>query len=287
MKIQLSMRGRNLIKGYLFVLPWIIGFAVFTIYPIIYSVIISLNDIKLIPDGIVMKWMGLGFYNRALNVDTSFKPAIGNTVFMILCFLPIIIVFSLVIALLLCGKYKFRTFFRAVFFLPVIIMSGPVISSLLTNHTADFTKLSPLVFDFINSLPSVFSTPILYILNNLVLILWFSGIQILMFLSGIQKISPDLYEAADIDGAGNWEKFWKITLPHLYPFIGICAAYTVIDLAAYPNNDVNMLITKHMFDYDALYSYSAAMSWIYLGIIVLMFAALYLLFIIFGRQKQR
>lgn len=95
----------------------------------------------------------------------------------------------------------------------------------------------------------------MFILNNLVLILWFSGVPILIFLSGVQKISPDLYEAAEIDGAGGWEKFWKITLPHLQPFAVICTAYTIIDLASYPNNAMNQRIANYMFSFDVLYSY--------------------------------
>ena len=128
MKKTVAVQRRNYVKGYLFVSPWIVGFLLFTLYPVVYSVLISLNSIQVAPGNIVMEWKGLEFYNRALNLDPGFKIDLGSTVFFIVCATPLILVFALIIALLLNGKYRFRTFFRAVFFLPVIIMSGPVIS---------------------------------------------------------------------------------------------------------------------------------------------------------------
>lgn len=287
MKIPMSVQGRNYIKGYLFVSPWILGFLLFTLYPVLYSILISLNSIQVVPGNIAMEWKGLEFYNRAFNLDPGFKIDLGSTVFFIVCSTPLILVFSLIIALLLNGKYRFRTFFRAVFFLPVIIMSGPVISKLLTQHTVDFISGSPVLYTFVQSLPAFLSTPVMFILNNLVLILWFSGIPILIFLSGIQKISPDLYEAAEIDGAGGWEKFWKITLPHLQPFAVICTVYTIIDLASYPNNAMNQRIANYMFSFDVLYSYSSAMAWMYFIAIAVILVGAYFLFAIFGRRSRR
>ena len=166
-------------------------------------------------------------------------------------------------------------------------MSGPVISKLLTQHTVDFISGSPVLYSFVQSLPSILSTPVMFILNNLVLILWFSGVPILIFLSGVQKISPDLYEAAEIDGAGGWEKFWKITLPHLQPFAVICTVYTIIDLASYPNNAMNQRIANYMFSFDVLYSYSSAMAWMYFVVIAVILSAAYFLFVIFGRRSRR
>lgn len=287
MKRFMSVQRRNRFKGYLFVSPWIIGFLLFTLYPIFYSVLISLNSIQVVPGNIAMEWKGLEFYNRAFNLDPGFKIDLGSTVFFIVCATPLILVFALIIALLLNGKYRFRTFFRAVFFLPVIIMSGPVISKLLTQHTVDFISGSPVLYSFVQSLPSILSTPVMFILNNLVLILWFSGVPILIFLSGVQKISPDLYEAAEIDGAGGWEKFWKITLPHLQPFAVICTVYTIIDLASYPNNAMNQRIANYMFSFDVLYSYSSAMAWMYFVVIAVILSAAYFLFVIFGRRRRR
>ena len=194
-KLSLTIKQRNAITGYLFILPWIIGFLVFTLYPVILSIRLSFNEVR-ISEGILLKFRGWEYYHEALNVDTQFKTNLGETVIFICCAIPIIIVFSLIIAMLLNGRYPLRTLFRGIFFLPVIIMSGPVISDLMSQYSVDLSKLSPLIYDFINNLPGFIKTPIFFSLNNLVLILWFSGVQILLFLAGLQKIGKEIYEAA-------------------------------------------------------------------------------------------
>ena len=118
------------------------------------------------------------------------------------------------------------------------------------------------------------------------LILWFSGVQILIFLAGLQKISPSLYEAADIDGASSWEKFWKITLPHIAPLALVCAIYTVVDISNYSGNAVNYDITDNLFNTSMMYSLSSAMSWIYFGVVLLILLAVYLVFLWLGRRGR-
>ena len=110
--------------------------------------------------------------------------------------------------------------------------------------------------------------------------------QIQIFLAGLQKISPDLYAAAEIDGAGGWEKFWKITLPYMNPLILVTTAYTVMTLSNYTNNAVNRQIQDSMFQTSNLYSLSAAMSWIYFLAIILLLLAIYLIFFLFGRRGK-
>lgn len=282
-KLSLTIKQRNAITGYLFILPWIIGFLVFTLYPVILSIRLSFNEVR-ISEGILLKFRGWEYYHEALNVDTQFKTNLGETVIFICCAIPIIIVFSLIIAMLLNGRYPLRTLFRGIFFLPVIIMSGPVISDLMSQYSVDLSKLSPLIYDFINNLPGFIKTPIFFSLNNLVLILWFSGVQILLFLAGLQKIGKEIYEAASIDGATGWEKFWKITLPHLKPMALINSVYTVMEIANYANNSVNTKISSHLLEVNRPYSFSAAMSWIYFMVILLLLLAVY---IIFNGWKRR
>jgi len=282
-KFSLTIKQRNAIAGYLFILPWIIGFLLFTLYPVILSIRLSFNDVR-ISEGISLSFSGWKYYYEALNVDTQFKTNLGETVIFICCATPIIIVFSLVIAMLLNGKYPLRTLFRGVFFLPVIIMSGPVISDLMSQYSVDLSKLSPLIYDFINNLPGIIKTPILFSLNNLVLILWFSGVQILLFLAGLQKVGREIYEAASIDGASGWEKFWKITLPHIKPIALINSVYTVMEIANYANNSVNNKISSHLLEVNRPYSFSAAMSWIYFMVILLLLLAAYI--ILNGCQRR-
>ena len=216
-KKTMTIRARNILAGYAFMTPWLIGFFVFIAYPIIYSVVLSLNAIRITPEGTEYTWRAFYFYDMALNKSTEFRTALASQVSMICYMTPIILVFSLIIALLLNGKFKMRAFFRITFFMPVIIMSGPAISQLLTGYTVDFSSSVPLIYDFLSSLPSFLATPAEYVLNNLVLILWFCGVQILIFLAGLQKISPDLYEAASIDGCGPVRTYFNVVLPMLKP----------------------------------------------------------------------
>ena len=276
---------RNAFSGYAFISPWIIGFFVLTLYPLIYAIRLSVNSVEIRPGGTVFNWVGKEFFIYALKVDTNFTIDLGKTAMLICCASPVVIVFSLIIAIMLNGNFRGRTFFRTVYFMPVVIMSGPVISELLTEHTIVFDTDSQIV-SFLKSMPSFIQTPSLFILENLVLILWFSGVQILVFLAGLQKIPYSVYEAASIDGAGAWEKFWKITLPYITPLALICSVYTVIDISSYSGNAVNGDITAHLFDTTRLYSLSAAMAWIYFGMIMLILLVVYMLFFIAGRRKN-
>ena len=286
LKKRSKLKTRNSLIGFAFFSPWIIGYLLFTFYPLIMSIRLSLNSVKIEPGGMKMQWEGTEYYNYALNVSTSYKLDLGKSAMMICCATPVILVFSLIIAVLLNNRFRGRSFYRAVFFMPVIIMSGPVISKLLTNYTVTFTDDGSQIISFIEKLPSYLKNPCMYILDNLVLILWFSGVQILIFLAGLQKISPSIYEAAEIDGAGAWEKFWKITLPHIAPLALICAVYTVVDVSNYSEMAVNTDISKNLFNTSMMYSLSAAMSWIYFGVIMLILSVVYLLFYWMGRKSK-
>lgn len=281
-----KLAKKNSLIGFAFISPWILGFLLFTLYPLINSIMISLSAVTIKPDHMELKWAGIEYFNYALNVNTKFKLHLSSTSMMICYSTPVVIVFSLIVAIFLNQKFAGRSFFRTVFFMPVIIMSGPVISKLLTGHTVDFTNDGSQIMIFLSGLPDFLRKPCLFVLDNLVLILWFSGVQILIFLAGLQKISPSLYEAADIDGASSWEKFWKITLPHIAPLALICTVYTVVDISNYSGNAVNGDITDNLFNTSMMYSLSAAMSWIYFGVVILILIAVYLIFMLLGRRSK-
>lgn len=287
MKRKASYEIKERLVGMLFLLPWIIGFFALTLYPIIYSVRLSLSNVQLFPGKTLLSWAGGTFYNEAWNVDVNFRSALGNALMLIGCSTPVIVVFSLIIAMLLNSKFFGKTLLRAIFFLPVIIMSGPAISQLLTSYTVDFSSKNPQIFEFLNALPEFLSTPVVFVLQNLVLILWFSGVEILVFLAGLQKISPALYEAASIDGAGAWEKFWKITLPHIAPIAIVCAIYAIVDISNYSNLEINSQITNHLFDTTRLYSFSAAMSWIYFLVLLALLTAVFVVFYIMNKKRSK
>lgn len=286
-KHGLTLKRRGALYGYAFISIWIIGFLVFVLYPVIYSMILSVNAIKIRPEGIIYTFKGLFFYDYALNELPHFRNCLAVQLQMVCGMTPVILVLSLIVAMPLNGKFRGRALFRAIFFMPVIIMSGPVISSLLGQYALDFSTNSRLVYDLLSYMPSALAAPVEYVLNNLVKILWMSGVQILIFLAGLQSIGSEVYEAASIDGAGAWEKFWQITLPHISPMILICAVYTVIDTANYnEGGNINALINSQIFDANYMYSYAAAMSWMYFVVIAAVLGLVLLIFKFFGRKGK-
>ena len=286
-KHGLTLKRRGALYGYAFISIWIIGFLVFVLYPVIYSMILSVNAIKIRPEGIIYTFKGLFFYDYALNELPHFRNCLAVQLQMVCGMTPVILVLSLIVAMLLNGKFRGRAMFRAIFFMPVIIMSGPVISSLLGQYALDFSTNSRIVYDLLSYMPSALAAPVEYVLNNMVKILWMSGVQILIFLAGLQSIGSEVYEAASIDGAGAWEKFWQITLPHISPMILICAVYTVIDTANYnEGGNINALINSQIFDANYMYSYAAAMSWMYFVVIAAVLGLVLLIFKFFGRKGK-
>ena len=286
-KHGLTLKRRGALYGYAFISIWIIGFLVFVLYPVIYSMILSVNAIKIRPEGIIYTFKGMFFYDYALNELPHFRNCLAVQLQMVCGMTPVILVLSLIVAMLLNGKFRGRALFRAIFFMPVIIMSGPVISSLLGQYALDFSTNSRIVYDLLSYMPSALAAPVEYVLNNLVKILWMSGVQILIFLAGLQSIGSEVYEAASIDGAGAWEKFWQITLPHISPMILICAVYTVIDTANYnEGGNINALINSQIFDANYMYSYAAAMSWMYFVVIAAVLGLVLLIFKFFGRKGK-
>jgi oligogalacturonide transport system permease protein len=277
---KMTKKRRTALIGYSFLSIWIVGFLVFTLYPVILSGVISLSELQMGLHGIQYKFTGLRFFKYAFQGDSQFTPKLLEALAFICYATPIIVIIALLLAMLLKRKYRGRTIFRAIFFMPVVIMSGPVISGLLGKYSVDFSEASPALFAFIEALPKVFRSPCMFVMENMVTVLWYSGVQILILLVAIQRISPELYEAASIDGASKWEMFWKITLPYTMPTLLVCALYTVIELANDSTNAVNTYIANKMFDHKlGYYSYSSAMAWIYTGTIIL------ILLLIFGVLK--
>lgn len=276
--MKLSKKTRKAFIGYLYIMPWIIGFIVFTAYPFFYSLYLSFFNLDFTVFGINTTFVGLKHYIYAFRVDANFPIQFWDTILSIALSTPLIVVFSLIAALLLNNKLKARSFFRLLYFLPVVIISGPVISELVINNAAQIVDPRKyFIYSFFSALPNTISYPFIYMFNNLVLILWFSGVQIILLLAGLQKINVGIYEAARIDGANNWVIFWKMTLPLIKPFLLVTAIYTIVDLASFANNPVNTSITQRMFDVDKPYSYSAALSWIYFVSVMILIGIAFLL----------
>lgn len=275
---RLKNRQRETLSGLLFFLPWVIGFLAITCYPLIYSIVISFNQVAIRPGEVVLEPVGWEYFRQALFLDTEFPTLLVASVTQVAIGTPISVVFALVMALLLNRGFKGRTVYRMIFFMPVIIMSGPVMSELMTETSAmsidmDLMGLNAILME----LDKGWSLLLLKVLNSFIKILWFCGVQIIVFLVALQKIDGSMYEAASIDGASPWEAFWKITLPHLRPIIMLNAIYTIIEMGTAADDATNAKIMESITDIARPYSFAAAMSWIYAFCLMLLMTIAFLL----------
>ncbi|MCA9946108.1 MAG: sugar ABC transporter permease [Anaerolineales bacterium] len=284
---EMKYRTREALSGYGFVLIWIIGFAVFTLIPLFQTLFYSVNAVTVSATGITLNFVEWQNYTRALFTDPTFVQLLIEYAIETLISVPIILIFSLIIALFLNLNFKFKGLFRTIFFLPVVITSGPVIQELVAQGAATVPGLtfSTTVTDFLANLPRYLRNPVEYLLTSFILILWFSGVQILIYLSSLQKIDPSIYEAAAIDGASAWESFWKITLPSLSTTTLIVAVYTVITLSHFSENKVIKYISSQTFAVGGGIGYSSAMSFLYFSVLILLLALVYFL-LNFRAKKQ-
>lgn len=277
----LSMVNRSRLNGLLFFSPWLIGFILLTLYPLIYSIVISFCDVRIKVTGTELQYLGLEHYGYALLRDEKFPVDLMESIFVIAAGLPIVLVFSLIVALLLNRRFIGRAFFRALFFLPVVIISGPVLLQLVNETKAMQLNLDFGILRRVLGQSATETGLFGLFMQNLVRTLWFSGVQTLIFLASLQKIDQSMYEAASIDGATGWEMFWRITLPYVRPTILLNAVYTVVEMGSVSSDATNQKIMAHLLEVGRPYSYSAAMSWLYA------LAQLLLILIVFLLLRQK
>ncbi|NLF63538.1 MAG: sugar ABC transporter permease [Chloroflexi bacterium] len=278
-RLGLTYRAREALGGYSFVLIWIAGFLIFTLVPLGQTLYYSLNQVTVSATGINLRFVEWNNYTRALFTDPTFTSLLIEYAIETLVSVPIIVIFSLIIALFLNLKLKFKGIFRTIFFLPVVITSGPVIQELVAQGATSVPGLTlpESVTSFIADLPVYLRNPIDYLLTSFILILWFSGVQILIFLSGLQKIDSSTYEAASIDGASAWEAFWKITLPSLSGTTILVAVYTIITLSHFSENKVIKYIYGQTYAVGGGIGYASAMSFLYFFVLILLLGIVYFL----------
>jgi ABC-type sugar transport system permease subunit len=213
---------------------------------------------------------------------------IQEFVFEMILYVPIILTIAMIIAMMLNQKIKLRGFFRAIYFLPVVIASGPVINELLNQGAGSVPIIEDLgMLEVLSGfLPMVIARPLSSLFSEMIMILWFSGVQIVLFLAGLQKLSKEIYEAAEIDGASPWEKFWKITLPSLKSIIFVSAIYTIVMLATFSNNEIITYIQSSgvMFSSDKGYGYASTLAWIYFIVIVVL---LVITALVLGNKREK
>lgn len=250
--------------GYVFILPWVIGALIFLIVPLCQSFYYALCKSKFKPGGVEFTYLGQENYMKVF-ADVDFLTALSNYIVTTIISAPVIVVFALIIAMLLNGKIKCRGLFRLIYFLPVIVVSGPVMNMLSGNgattiSSIDATLIQSFLQDFV---PSGMAETIATTFGNMTQTLWYSGVQILIFLSALQKINPSLYEAAKIDGGSSWECFWKITLPTIKPMILLNVVYSIVYMSNNEQNEIINSIQSTMFMASKGYGYASAMAWMY------------------------
>lgn len=266
----MTHKKRSALYGYLFISIWLFGFVFLTLIPMLRSFIFSLSDVSITGnDGIVTFFIGFENFITILTTDVNFIDEMIAFVSEMILYVPVILIISMMIALMLNQKIKFRGMFRAIFFLPVIIVSGPVINELLSQGAGTVPLIEQYgMLDVIQTqLPRFLSQPLSQLLSELIMVLWFSGVQIVLFLAGLQKLPTEIYEAAKVDGASPWETFWKITLPSLKNIMVVASVYTIVMLSTFSNNPILNRIRLMMFAAEGGYGYASAMAWLYFIVI--------------------
>lgn len=271
-----SFEKRKNRAGYVFLSPWLFATVFLLIYPVVFSFLMSFGNIKSLTS-YNMTFAGFENYKEAFVVDDSFLPMLLSTVSTMLIDTPMILIFSLITAVILNRSFKLRSFFRLVFFLPVLLGTGYIMSQLLGQNvqsgSMEIARGMLLPANVQQYLGSTLTRYITDFFNQITLIMWNSGVQIVLFLSGLQGISPSLYEASRIDGASEWEIFWKITLPMTTPILLLNAVYTVISFA-FEDNDLLNYIVSQGFEKNK-FEYSSAMSWIYFSVVLILLGVIF------------
>lgn len=289
MKKPLKRIQRENLVGWSFLSLWVLGFLVFTLWPIGTSFVYSLSEVRIDGAGILQTYVGLDNYRAVFSSIPGFDflTSLSDFAIELVIKVPIIIVFSIIIAVLLNQKIRFRGLFRGIYFLPVIIASGPVINQLINQGAATIPLIEEMNLIGIigETLSEDLARPISSIFSELIIILWFSGVQILLFIAALQKIDQQTYEAAMIDGAGPWESFWKITMPSLGNMVTISVIFTIINLATFSENVAIGHIKSNMFRLETGFGFASAVAWVYFIAlaIILTLAVLFLR----GMQKEK
>ncbi len=264
---RLGRSWRTAKDGYLFLLPWFIGLLAFVIGPFGFSIYLSFHKVGLNAEGNGLKFDFIGFNNfkYAFLSDNIFPISMFNFFREALFIIPITVLFAFVISIFLNQKFPGRGLFRTIFFLPVIFATGRTLVELFSEGQGkapmlDRYNINEVIYNY---LPASFATPVVSILSKLVLIFWFSGVQIIIFMAAFQTIPVSTYEAARIDGATPWETFWKITFPAIVPFILLNLIYTTIDLSVNPFNPILQQFKDNVNNPKTGYGYVAAIGWVY------------------------
>lgn len=273
--------------GRICVTHWVIGLVLFFLIPIIKSIYFSFADVSISVGGMKSSFVGLKNYIYIFTKDADYMDNIAKSVVSFLYSFPIIIILSLIIALILNQKFIGRTFFRALYFLPVIIASGAVLSIILSATTDSISDIKndesvALAMVDINQLvewsglPTQIGKYLNNVINGIMNLIWNCGIQIVLFISGMQSIPELLYEVSKVEGATKWEEFWLITLPMLSRTVVLVAIFTMVEILT--SQDDKVMTQAYALMKSQFYGESSAMLWAYflvIGTLMAIFLAVY------------
>ena len=287
-----SLDRRKARAGWIFVLPFVIGFVLVYLPMVFDSIKLSFTEIKYLPGGgFNAEWVGWYNYEYALFTDPAFVQTLISGLKQLIFDIPAILIFSLFMAVLLNQKMIGRAAFRAIFFVPVVLSTGIMESIDAQNILSDYMDSSSGIDDgsgssaaseivtamdierlFANmKVGTELTAYVVGMVNDIFNIVNRSGVQMLIFLAALQSISPAIYESCRIDGATAWETFWKITLPMISPMILVNGVYTVIDSFTSDSNLV-MKFVANQYTQAGGQTKSSAMAWMYFMIIILIVA---------------
>lgn len=277
-KWHLTLTGKEAVAGILFIMPFLIGFFGIFLPMIVESIHFSFSNMEVSATGYVLTKAadnGLEHYIRALAIDPNFNLNLLKGIGQMMVQVPLVIIFSFFAATLINQNFHGRAIARSIFFFPVILTSGVILglenSDLLvqtlstTGMSADESQAMFNIMKLLEEYTNLPSTVMVFLgnaVNGIYSIVVASGVQILIFLAGLQSISPSLYEASSMEGATGWENFWKITFPMISPIILVNCVYTIIDLFTNETNEMMKTIKSTIFT-DVKYGFGSAMAWIY------------------------
>ena len=272
-----GLQKRKAVAGYLFISPFILGFLVFMVKPLIQSLYMSFCDVQLGAGSFNPVWRGLFNYNYAFRVDAEYVRLLTEEITRMAIYSVAIMVFSFFVALILNGKFRGRALVRSVFFLPVILASGVMLK--LDSENALMAAVAQTVevnaqgtTGITDAIQNILRTTgvgvrAFEVMDNIYDVAISSGIQIIIFLSGLQTISTSMYEAADIEGCTKWESLWKITFPMVSSLFLVNWIYTVVDFCMRSDNEIIEKITD-LINVNLNYGLASAMSWAYFVLVM-------------------
>lgn len=270
--------------GYMFMLPWIIGFVIFTAIPFIATIYLSFAEVRQTVLGFEIRFIGFDNYIMTFFENVEFVPALIDFLGMVIPYTFVIVIISFILAYLLNHITVLRGMLRTIYFLPVIIMSGPVMYQLIDSSsnesagevTREFTDI--FILQMIESYSPRLAEVLVSVFDELSIILWFTGIPIILFINGLQKINPNLYEAAQIDSANAWQILWKITIPIIKPIALVVTTFTIAQLGTFTTNPVYTLIKTATENTSGGLGIAATYAWIYSFIVLAIIGFAFLLF---------